>query len=95
MDTETQAIAEQRAAEDRAMLEELRQKFEAVEDPLDNELAMAEALAAPPRKMNRAERRQMVRLYAMTLSREEHSAPAVNATIVPRSKRRQRKHHLA
>lgn len=40
--------------------------------------------------MNRAQRRQQVRLYAMLLANTERQRPVVNPTIIPKSKRRRK-----
>jgi hypothetical protein len=40
--------------------------------------------------MNRAERRQQVKLYALLLRETEKQTPVVNPTIIPKSKRRRK-----
>jgi len=41
-----------------------------------------------PHVMNRAERRSQVKLYALLLRESNKQQPVVNATIIPKNKRR-------
>lgn len=49
-----------------------------------------ESIIEPRIPMNRAERRQQVRMYAALLAASEKQTPVVNPTIIPKSKRRRR-----
>lgn len=85
MDESTQAIAEAQAAKDREFLEALKARPSA---PIEE---VVEAIDLTPPKMNRAQRRERVKLYAMVLAEAERQAPFVADTIIPRSARRRRK----
>lgn len=100
---DAESIAKEQAAKDAALLEALRQKFEEENEPdvpvvitspdVAEEAEEAGLITRMP--MNRAERRQQVKLYAMVLAGTERQTPIRNPTIIPRRERRRRKQHRA
>jgi len=90
LDEDVQARAEAMAAEDRKLLDmlkeqtaEWREKNRPTPEP------------EPVVHLNRAERRTQVKMYAQLLAETEKQTPVRNATIIPRAARRRRKAHRA
>lgn len=82
-----QFLAEAQAAKDAELMASLKAKRGAPQ-PMQEPITIT--TDARP-KMNRAERRQQVKLYAMVLAGTEKQTPVRNPTIIPRSQRRRRK----
>jgi len=85
------AIAEEQAALDRAYLDALRKRQ--VSEVILDEVAEYEGddpKVFTPMPMNRAQRRQRVKVYAALLASTERQVPFVHPTTVPKSKRRRR-----
>lgn len=86
------AVAVAQAEKDIALLEQLnakRAEAKAEQEPITITTDDPDLMERKP--MNRAERRQQVKLYAMLLRETEKQQPIVNPTIVPKAARRRKK----
>lgn len=96
---EAQAIAEEQAAKDAALMAVLQEKRRVAKDTVLDMVHSAEdeedqqpfTVTMDRAPMNRAQRRAQVQQYARILAETERQTPVVNPTIIPKSARRQRK----
>ena len=88
------AIAEAQAEKDLELLRALNARKDNEQEPFvittDDTEATEESIIEPRVPMNRAERRQQVKLYALLLREGEKQRPYVAPTVIPKSKRRRK-----